>query len=365
VVQNPKISVIIPIFNVEKYLRECLDSVVYQTFQDLEVLCINDGSTDGSPAILEEYARKDERIKVIHQENRGQAVARNRGLEIARGEYVLFLDSDDYWSKELCEKIFQKASETDSALIQFQFQPFGETTFHFEVESVEYRTLVTDEEKIRMEHIVPCVWAYAYRRSFLEEHRLRFPESFDFEDVPFIYMARYFANQIDFLVYKLYFYRLGSGYSTSRKSEEKYLHLPSAYNRMIQDLKTAGASPEVLRIVTLRKLKEVYFAWTVKKSIRRQFTRQIQVDLLPEEQKLIAEPDALPLKKSLFYRALPGSSSGRIIYGTKYRLLCAWDWFVERLYYRSSLFAEHEAERHWFQHILKEHDEFFCKGNAK
>lgn len=359
--QNPEISVIIPIYNVEKYLRECLNSVVNQTFRELEILCINDGSTDGSPAILEEFATNDERVRVIHQENQGQAAARNRGLAEARGEFVLFLDSDDFWDLDLCEKVLKKAESSSGDLIQFQFQSFGETSFPFEPEPVDCRTLVSPEEKIRMDHIVPSVWAYAYRRSFLEVHGLRFPERFDFEDVPFIYLARFFANQIDFLSQKLYHYRLGSGYSTSRKSEEKFLRLPAAYNRMIQDLKTACASPEVLRIVTLRKLNEVYFAWTVKKSIHRDFARQIRDDLLPEERALIADPKELPVKKRLFYRAVAGGAFQRLIYGFRFRLFCAWDWFVERLYYRSSLFPEHSEESAWLRSVIKSLEETLAR----
>ena len=91
----PKVSVIIPVYNVEKYLKQCLDSVVNQTLKDIEIICVNDGSTDNSLEILEEYAQKDNRIIIISQENQGQSVARNIALEKATGEYVGFVDSDD------------------------------------------------------------------------------------------------------------------------------------------------------------------------------------------------------------------------------------------------------------------------------
>ena len=90
----PKISVIIPVYNVEKYLAECLTSVVNQTFKDIEIICVNDGSTDNSPKILKEFAQKDSRIKIINQENQGLSAARNTGLDVATGEYVSFIDSD-------------------------------------------------------------------------------------------------------------------------------------------------------------------------------------------------------------------------------------------------------------------------------
>jgi glycosyltransferase involved in cell wall biosynthesis len=92
-----KISVIIPVFNTEKYLRECLDSVIFQTLKEIEVICINDGSEDGSEYILEEYSRNDNRITIISQENTGTGAVRNKGLQIAKGQFVAFMDSDDYY----------------------------------------------------------------------------------------------------------------------------------------------------------------------------------------------------------------------------------------------------------------------------
>ena len=90
------LSVIVPVYNTEKYLRECLDSIINQTFRDIEIICVNDGSTDKSLEILKEYALKDNRIKVITQGNKGQSVARNIGLNNASGKYITFIDSDDY-----------------------------------------------------------------------------------------------------------------------------------------------------------------------------------------------------------------------------------------------------------------------------
>ena len=91
-----KVSVVIPVYNVEGYLEECLDSVINQTLEDIEIICINDGSTDNSLEILEEYAKKDNRIKILNQENQGISATRNNGLKICKGKYICFLDSDDY-----------------------------------------------------------------------------------------------------------------------------------------------------------------------------------------------------------------------------------------------------------------------------
>ena len=100
----PKVSVVIPVYNVEKYLGECLDSVLRQTFKDLEIICVDDGSTDSSPKILAEYAAKDARIKIITQSNAGLSAARNAGMDAANGKYIYFLDSDDYITDDAMER---------------------------------------------------------------------------------------------------------------------------------------------------------------------------------------------------------------------------------------------------------------------
>ena len=105
------ISIVIPVYNVEKYLRECLDSLINQTFNDFEVICVNDGSKDSSLEILNEYAQKDIRFKVISQENGGSGSARNNGLSRAQGKYVQFLDGDDYFEPEMLEKLYNLAEK--------------------------------------------------------------------------------------------------------------------------------------------------------------------------------------------------------------------------------------------------------------
>lgn len=110
-VKQQLVSIIVPIYNVETYLQKCLDSLVNQTYSNIEIICVNDGSTDSSLQILEEYAKKDSRIKIINQENQGVSVARNNGIDNATGDYILFVDSDDYLELNACEKLASKISE--------------------------------------------------------------------------------------------------------------------------------------------------------------------------------------------------------------------------------------------------------------
>ena len=129
VIQNkidyePKVSVIIPVYNVEEYLRECLDSVVNQTLKEIEIICVDDGSTDSSLEILKEYAQKDNRITVIGTLNKNAGHARNIGISIARGKYLGFIDSDDYIEPTMYEELYAKSKKDDLSLVCCQYTVF-------------------------------------------------------------------------------------------------------------------------------------------------------------------------------------------------------------------------------------------------
>src|SRR5574344_49484 len=128
------VSFIIPIFNTEKYLKQCLNSIISQTLSDIEIICINDGSTDNSLCILENFAKKDKRIKVINQKNKGQSAARNKGITLAKGEYIAFVDSDDWAQPDMLEKMYNRATQDDTdvtmASVTLHNEKTGEETCH-------------------------------------------------------------------------------------------------------------------------------------------------------------------------------------------------------------------------------------------
>ena len=116
-----KISVIVPIYNVEKYLKKCLDSIIYQSLKDIEIIMVDDGSTDSCSQICDYYSSLDERIKVVHKENQGLGLARNTGLDIAKGKYVTFIDSDDYISIDYLKKVYNVAEENKADVVYSGF----------------------------------------------------------------------------------------------------------------------------------------------------------------------------------------------------------------------------------------------------
>ena len=121
---NPKVSIIVPVYNVESYLAQCLDSLIEQTLSDIEILCLDDGSTDSSPELLDAYAAKDARIRALHRENCGVAETRNVGVGLARGEYILFVDSDDYIAQRSCEVLVATAEREGADIVVFGGKTF-------------------------------------------------------------------------------------------------------------------------------------------------------------------------------------------------------------------------------------------------
>lgn len=126
--QNPLVSVIIPVYNVEKYLRQCLDSVINQTLKDIEIICVDDGSTDTSLEILKEYKEKDDRITILTQQNQYAGVARNHGLSIAKGKYLSFLDSDDFFDLNMLKEMYNKAEIDKSDIVTCVFYDYDTKT---------------------------------------------------------------------------------------------------------------------------------------------------------------------------------------------------------------------------------------------
>ena len=182
-----KISVIIPVYNVEEYLRECLDSVINQTLSDLEIICINDGSEDSSLEILKEYEAKDKRITVIDKKNEGLSATRNLGISLAQGEYISFVDSDDYLDLNFYEKLYHSAKKYDADIACANLFRFSDKKKYY---LVKYH-LKRCTQSPRLKYIyaqVPknnYVMNKIYNRKKLQKSNVRFEEGIYFEDIEF------------------------------------------------------------------------------------------------------------------------------------------------------------------------------------
>lgn len=210
---TPLISVIIPVYNVERYLRKCLDSVTNQTYKNIEIICVNDGSTDSSPAILEEYAAKDSRIVIHTQPNAGLSAARNSGLRIARGEWITGLDSDDWIEEDTCEYFYKNLPDGDTKLAVFGLECVeADTGKRLWIGRMPAKGLV----KMTPETVQIDAWFCNkfWHRSLVCDGDVSFLEGTWFEDAPFWHMIAPYQSNILFLSDVKYHYMKYQGASS-------------------------------------------------------------------------------------------------------------------------------------------------------
>lgn len=255
-----KVSIIIPFNNVESYIRECLDSVLAQTLQEIEIICINDASTDSSLDIVKEYMQKDSRIKLLETSKRlGQGYARNRGIEIATGEFIGFVDSDDFIKPEMFEKLYNEAKNNDNDITMCQTVEYNDTTGEYIqsdyyslnlLKEFENRVFSAEETQKYVLDINVALWNKLYKREFLLEIGEVFPEGFIYEDLPFFFGTYLKAKKIQIVWEEFYFYRINRKNSTMRQFNNKILdRLP-----MVS--------------LTYEKMKNTPFLHDMKKSIQ-------------------------------------------------------------------------------------------------
>lgn len=258
---QPKVSIVIPCYNVERYVRECMQSVVSQTLQDIEIICINDGSTDSTGAILREFARQDSRINLIEQQNGGYGVAVNRGIAQARGEYIGIVESDDFINPTMYEKLHTKAKQTNAELVKCNF-------FVYDSHSLEknhtynpkYQDLnlapnyaFNPREEFKQIFIFHAsVWANLYESSFIKSVKF-FESTKVYQDLPFAIEILAKADKMAIIKEPLYHYRLeiNQGNSTQFITPDRLMQMLEM---------TKEALSVLMRYGILEEVKEYFFA---------------------------------------------------------------------------------------------------------
>ncbi len=246
----PKISVIIPVYNCAKYLPMCLDSIIYQTYDNLEIICINDGSKDNSGKILEQYKQKDTRIKVITQHNQGQSIARNKGIEAATGNYISFIDGDDWVSLSLYQKFAKKLKEIKQDIDIYMFNACD----YYEKAQNLYLTQIFNIKNWKPKqnqlyvfddcmnpftgNMSPC--NKIYKTEFLKEHNIRFTEGLIFEDQLFFLQTFMPAKTIFINNENLYMYRRENNSSTMNRINKNVFDIFKIINKMESYLKNTN-----------------------------------------------------------------------------------------------------------------------------
>lgn len=251
------VSVIVPAYNVEMYLPECLDSLLGQTLKNVEIIVINDGSTDATGAIADMYALKDERVRVVHQENMGLS-SRNRGTDLAIGEYILFVDSDDWIAADTLEKFYETAVSNCADVVMGNIlfcYSSGERINKFKHIPPELKNRVLPGKKVFCELIQhqalpPMVVSYFCRREWLLEKQLRF-EPVLHEDELWTPVALCSANKMIVLDFDFYFYRQRAGSVTYKESSPDRIHaLFFIANRLVKYAATFGVQSDENRDIT-------------------------------------------------------------------------------------------------------------------
>lgn len=289
----PKISVIIPCFNVEAFVGECLDSVINQTFDDMEIICINDGSTDNTLGILESYAKSDERIMILDQDNQGLSASRNRAMEIAKGDYIFFLDSDDYIEPTTFEELIGLAEEKSLDLIIFKLRNFDNETKEEQYDkyySMPFlKEIVGDNvfnyKDLGYKMLILSVTAPGklFKRELIQD--LRFPVGLIFEDNPFFTEVMFKAERVFFLDEYFYNRRVHLS-SITNSSTDKFSDWIEISNILLDIVKKCDYYDVCNKAIYFKKIYGSYkFLTLVDETEKKDFFEKIKEDFASHKEE--------------------------------------------------------------------------------
>ncbi|MFI3330568.1 MAG: glycosyltransferase [Rikenellaceae bacterium] len=217
---SPKISIIIPVYNGEKFLSTCLDSLLAQSLKDIEIICVNDGSKDNSLKVLQEYERKDSRVRAIDQQNKGAGGARNTGMDLASGEFILFIDSDDKVDNDYCEKMYRAAKEFNAEIVVVSMKKVYKNRIkkRFEIKTTSMSNVMQDKFEACGCPKSFYIMNKLFLRESLQRLNIRFDEGICYEDVKFLCLA---STQMGLLVSipDVYYYYINQSNSVTKSKQ--------------------------------------------------------------------------------------------------------------------------------------------------
>lgn len=300
---KPLISIVVPAHNTERYLERCLDSLVNQTLKEIEIICIDDGSTDGTLEILEEYKKKDKRVKIKSIPQSGLSIARNTGIEMATAEYIMFCDSDDYYELETCEKILEAIESTGASVVINEINTVYEAYPERQLWDEEYYNLrlsgLQEMSKSVLQQTDVASTNKIFRRDIIDKYKIRFPEGRSYEDSYFCYAYFCVGKTVYYLHERLYNYvrHEGSIMATTWEKDIKHdVAIDHLFNgiKFFEFLKEHGIFEEYSDLFWDRFLFCENFTLTESKTKqRRQEAREVATKFIQEH-------------KNEFYMAEPG-----------------------------------------------------------
>ena len=257
------ISIIVPIYNAEKYLNKCIDSLVNQTKKELEFILVNDGSTDSSEDIIKSY--KDKRIKYFKNKNQGIGKTRNFGIDKATGKYLMFLDSDDYLDINACEKLYNKAIKEKSDLVVFDFYRVEETLKEVTINNFKSSALKENPNLLLDINLGPC--NKLIKRELIDKNNTRFNEKLKYEDTPFVAEIIKNANKISKLNEYLHYYVIHSNSETTVR-DERVFDIIKIIDIIREQYKNEKYIEDVINKLTVRTLTNYTIQQRVQKDIK-------------------------------------------------------------------------------------------------
>ncbi len=334
--EKPKVSIIVPIYNVEKYLDRCMESLLGQTLKEIEIIMVDDGSPDRCPQMCDEYAKKDNRIKVVHKKNGGLGYARNSGLDMATGEYVAFVDSDDYVSPDMYENLYKAIKKWNTQMVVCGYnQVIGEKSVKGVITNMPSVPKVIDAQSDYLTNIIGqlpetdkelyycyCVWNVLYVNEVIQREHIRFESERIYVSEDILFQVEYASrvSKVLLLPTPYYNYCYNSGSLTAKYDEDRFEKTISLYNKIRDRLKHLNTDIDNFELRTQRFLlaKALYTVCDAIKSLpQKDAGKEIKkIGKNKKLQKLLADYpiNRMPLKKRLFYYSLKRGWSIPIIY---------------------------------------------------
>lgn len=294
------VSIIVPIYKVEKYLRQCIESIIEQTHKNIEILLIDDGSPDTSLQICEEYAKKDSRIKVFSKPNGGLSDARNYGLERCKGKYIAFIDSDDYVHKEYIQELLKKCIETKSDIAMCGIKRVDDNGQELEEIEITDKQIQTGKEMIleindySTTNVV--AWNKLYKRHLF--NNIEYPKGKLHEDEFTTHKLLYNANQIAITQEKLYFYRYNANSIMNSSLSIKRLHILEALEDRLKYFKTNNEE-EIYNNTIIRYIDTIIYLYNISNAKKDKEIRKKILEKYKELYKTEFKKAKLTTKKKL------------------------------------------------------------------
>lgn len=286
----PKISIVVPIYNQEKYLHQCLSSLVGQTLEDIEIICVNDGSKDASLKIMEEYAQKDNRVKIINKENSGYGNTMNVGFASATGEYIGILESDDYADLDTFENLYNAAKENNADVVKSNFYYlFKDKSDFVEVLPIgNYDKCFHPEENFEIFKTEPAIWSAIYRNEFVKKNDLKFLETpgASYQDTSFNFKALACADCI-YLLKRAFIHYRQDNEASSVKQKDKVFCICHEFQEIEDFLDSNPSKKEAFEPIK-NYVKFKAYDWNLKRidlSLKQIFIEKMAFELSRDAQK--------------------------------------------------------------------------------